>query len=121
MFIAAAALVPMVLGTGYELALRAFVERHYGLAILHDSGEGEFPRLLAAIRSIQTAKDNRLVMVTQEALEKLRTTVPAFLPVIERLPKPGARTFSCQLQGVCSSGRMAGCRFGSRTRRSAPG
>lgn len=97
-----ALLVPAALGKGYEFALRDFAERHYGLPILHEFGEGEFPRLLAAIRSVQSSKDNRLVMVSQETLRMLKKEVPAFAPVIDRLPEPGVGTLSCQLQGVCT-------------------
>lgn len=100
--IAAAMLVPAALAKGYEFGLREYVERHYGLPILHEFSEGEYPRLLAAIRSVQSSKDNRLVMASQEVLQKLKKEVPAFAPVVDRLPEPGAGTFSCQLQGVCS-------------------
>ena len=101
-FVCAAIVVPAAAATLHEWALRSFVERHYGRPILHDYGEGEFPRLLAAIRSVESAKDNRLVMVTQERLKKVTGEVPAFAPVAERLPAPGPMTFSCRLQGVCS-------------------
>jgi hypothetical protein len=47
---------------------RAYVEAHYGLPILHDMSEGEFPRLMAAIRSVDSGPDNRLVMAPQETL-----------------------------------------------------
>lgn len=102
LFIAAALVAPLGLAKSYEHAFRSFVDRQYGAPILHEFGEGEFPRLLAAIRSIESAKDNRLVMVTQERLEKLRKQVPIFAPVVEGLPKPGPATYSCRLQGVCS-------------------
>jgi hypothetical protein len=101
-FVVAVAIVPTVLAKTYEYSLRSFIKAHYGQPILHDMGEGEFPRLLAAIRSIDSAKDNRLVMVTQEALGKLRTAVPGLRPVIDRLPPPGPGTFSCRMQGVCT-------------------
>lgn len=101
-FIAVVVVLPGLAAKGYEHGLRAFAEAHYGLPIVHEFGEGEFPRLLAAIRGIHSAKENRMVMVTQEALEKLRQDVPSFRPVVERLPKPGAGTFSCQFHGVCS-------------------
>jgi len=100
--VAVALLVPSALAKGYEFGLRDFVERHYGLPIIHEFGEGQFPRLLAAIRSVRSSKDNRLVMVSQETLRKLRKEVPAFAPVIDKLPLPGAGTFSCRYQGVCS-------------------
>ncbi len=101
-FVVAAALVPAASGKLYEYALRAFAEEHYGQPVLNELEEGEYPRLLAAIRSINDAKDNRLVMVTQGALHKLRVVAPDFAPVIDRLPTPSAGSFSCRIQGVCS-------------------
>jgi hypothetical protein len=98
----AAVAAPALLAKTGEHALREFVDRHYGATIMHDFGEGEFPRLVAAIRSVESAKDNRLVMVTQERLARIQKEVPAFAPVAERLPKPGPATFSCRLHGVCS-------------------
>jgi hypothetical protein len=101
-FLVAALAAPAVLAKACEHALREFVESYYGLPIVHDFVEGEFPRLLAAIRSIESTKDNRMVMVTQDRLAKLEKQVPAFAPVVERLPKPGPATLSCRLHGVCS-------------------
>ncbi|MGH8222557.1 MAG: hypothetical protein ACREQZ_06250, partial [Woeseiaceae bacterium] len=101
-FAVAAAIIPAGLGKTYEHLLRGFVERHYGLPILHDMAEGEFPRLLAAIRAVDTAKDNRLVMAPQEALQRLREAIPDFRPVVDRLPPPGPTTYSCRMHGVCS-------------------
>jgi len=101
-FVVAAAIIPGLMGKAYEFWLRGFVQERYGLPIVNDFGEGEFPRLLAVIRSVESRKDNRMVMVTQEALQKLHLVIPDFRPVIERLPPPGPRTFSCRIQGVCS-------------------
>jgi hypothetical protein len=95
-------IVPALAVLGSDFVLRQMVEARYGLPILHDYGEGEYPKLLAAIRSIDSKTDNRLVMVTQEALAQLRTVTPEFAPVIDILPPPGPGTFSCQLQGVCT-------------------
>jgi hypothetical protein len=94
--------VPTVVAKGYEHAQRSFVERSYGLPILHEMSEGEYPKLLAAIRSIDSAKKNRMVMVTQEALAKMRREIPGLRPVIDRLPPTGPDTFSCRIHGVCS-------------------
>src|SRR5512143_1663892 len=69
---------------------------------MHDFGEGEFPRLISAMRSLESKKDNRLVMITQEALGRLRAEVPRLAPVIDRLPRPGPGTYSCKRYGVCS-------------------
>lgn len=96
------ALLPAACVWGAGWATRSFVDRHYGEPIMHDYGEGEFPRLVAAFRSIRTAKDNRYVMVTQEALRGLRVQVPRFAPVVDRLPPPGPASYSCSWLGVCS-------------------
>lgn len=96
------ALLPVAFVAGANWSARTFVERHYGARILHDYGEGEFPKLVATLRSVRTAKDNRYVMVTQEALRQLRAEVPRFAPVIDRLPPPGPSSYSCKWLGVCS-------------------
>jgi hypothetical protein len=100
--LAAAVLVPAVTAKAYEQALRAFFEERYGLPIIHEFSEGEYPRLLAAIRSIDSKKDNRMVSIPQETLAKLRTEVPMFSRVVDHLPPPGPSSFSCQWHGVCS-------------------
>jgi len=95
-------LVPMVSALAYEVMLRDFVERSYGMRILHEYSEGEYPRFIAAIRSIDSATDNRLVMVSQETLRKLRVEVPRLAPLIDVLPPPSPATDSCKIHGVCS-------------------
>ena len=95
-------LVPIGAALAYETVLRDFVERHYGLRILHEYSEGEYPKFMAAVRSIDSVKDNRMVMVPQETLQKLRDVVPRLAPVIDLLPPPGPGTHSCRLHGVCS-------------------
>lgn len=94
--------VPVGTALAYEAVLRDFVERNYGLPILHEYSEGEYPRFMAAIRSIDSAKDNRLVMVSQETLQRLRVVVPRLAPLIDLLPPPGPTTHSCKYHGVCS-------------------
>lgn len=95
-------MIPVVTALGYQMLLRGFVNHHYGLPILHELSEGEYPRFMAALRSIDSAKDNRMVMVPQETLNQLRIKVPSFAPVIDLLPPPGTSTNSCKLHGVCS-------------------
>jgi hypothetical protein len=94
--------LPLLAANLANLGTRAFVAEHYGLPIIHDFGEGEFPKLIAAMRSVTTSKDNRLVMVTQEGLRLLQKEVPKLTPVIMRLPPPDKDTYSCQRYGVCS-------------------
>ncbi|MHB8908663.1 MAG: hypothetical protein ACYDAA_07270 [Syntrophales bacterium] len=93
--------LPFLLALAVNFAMRSHVERHYGVPLLYDFGEGEFPRLIAAIRSVESLKDNRHVMVTQEALGKIRIAVPAFAPVIDRLPAPSQTSYSCKRFNVC--------------------
>jgi len=95
-------LVPIGMAYAYDAGLREFTESHYGLPILHEYSEGEYPKFMAALRSIDSKKDNRMVMVPQETLRQLRVVVPRFAPVIDRLPPPGQGTHSCLLHGVCS-------------------
>lgn len=94
--------LPFTLAAVGNSVMRSYVERHYGAPLLHDFGEGEFPRLIAAIRSVESRKDNRHVMITQEALGKLRVAVPMFAPVIDRLPGPSETSYSCGRFKVCS-------------------
>ena len=101
-FVLSVAVVPLLLAGAANAAAKQFVERSYGLAMLHELSEGEFPKLMAAIRSIESRKDNRYVMVTQERLAKLLVEVPILAPVISRLPLPGPGTASCLLYKVCS-------------------
>lgn len=94
--------LPLAVSAAANGAARSFVAHHYGLPILHDFGEGEFPKMIAAMRSVQTRRDNRYVMVSQEALAALRREIPRLEPVIRRLPAPGPNTVSCEWLGVCS-------------------
>ncbi len=95
-------LAPIVTTLLYDAAIRNFLERHYGLPILHEYSEGEYPRFMATLRAIDSLKDNRMVMVSQQTLQQLRTTVPSLVPLIDQLPPPGSATHSCRLHGVCS-------------------
>jgi len=101
-WVLAVVFLPFMLALAGNVAMRSYVERHYGAPLFYDFGEGEFPRLIAAIRSVESRKDNRHVMVTQEALGKIRIAVPMFAPVIDRLPAPSQTSFSCERFQVCS-------------------
>jgi hypothetical protein len=94
--------LPFFLALNVNMIMRGYIERHYGAPILYDLGEGEFPQLIGAIRSVESKVDNRLIMVTQEALGKIRVAVPAFAPVIDRLPPPSETSYSCLRNKVCT-------------------
>jgi hypothetical protein len=94
--------LPLVFAVAANMATRTYISNHYGLPIVHDFAEGEFPRLIAAMRSVESSKDNRYVMITQEALSKLRMEASMLEPVISRLPPPSSDSYSCRRYGVCS-------------------
>jgi hypothetical protein len=94
--------LPLIAAHVSNAGVRSFIARHYGSPLMSDFGEGEFPRMIAAMRSVVSKNDNRLVMITQEALGKLRHAVPRLAPLIDRLPPPGPNSYSCQRFKVCS-------------------
>lgn len=94
--------LPPAAAAASNFAARSYIAAHYGMPILHDLGEGEFPKLIAAIRSVKSKKDNRMVWVTQEALGRLKVEVPRFEPVIKRLPRPGPNSYSCEVYRLCT-------------------
>ncbi len=94
--------LPLLLSWLTQASLRSYIKRHYGEPILYEMNEGEYPKLIAAIRSIDVKIDNRYVMVSQEALEKLTGVVPRIQPLFSILPAPGFDTESCQRFGICS-------------------
>ncbi|MBI4403294.1 MAG: hypothetical protein HY537_03995 [Deltaproteobacteria bacterium] len=91
----------LVLGTS-QWGARRFVNKHYGLPILHELSEGGFPGLIAAMRSVTTTKQNRHVMIPNEALQRIKGAVPILVPVISKLPPPSRDSYSCERFGVCS-------------------
>jgi hypothetical protein len=96
-------LVSAILSTSLvSYGVRVYNQKYYGAPLMNDFNEGEFPKLMATLRSIESSVDNRLVMLPQEVIKKLIPIVPDFAPVLERLPSPGLQTFSCKLQGVCT-------------------
>ncbi len=79
---------PLALAAFGKAEARSFARKWYGKPILHEMSEGEFPKLIASMRSA-SAQTNRLVMITQDGLAKMRQAVPTLAPVIDRLPPPG--------------------------------
>lgn len=84
-----------------KAALR-FVQHFYGVRILHDLSEGEYPKMLASIRSIKQRIDNRHVMYSQEKMRRLADVVPEFRKTYQLLPPPSRNSQSCLKVGICS-------------------
>lgn len=99
---ALAVILPLIFVLTGNKMMSSFIESHYEASVVYDFGDGEFPKLIAAMRSVESKKDNRHVMITQEALGKLRSAVPSLAPVIDRLPSPSTDSYSCQRFKVCS-------------------
>lgn len=78
------------------------IYQKYGAYLIHDFNEGEFPRLISVMRSVESSKDNRYVMITQEKLFKIYENVPESRDLINRIPKPSSDSYSCIRYGVCS-------------------
>jgi hypothetical protein len=95
-------LIPAALAVSVNQIVRSSVQNHYGLPIINDYSEGEFPKMIAAIRGIESKVDNRLVMIPSDAIQKLSQNIPEFSRIANQLPGPGMHTYSCKLHGVCS-------------------
>ena len=80
--LAAVIVLPLFIGFAGQMVARAFVRSCYGLPILHEMSEGEYPKLIASMRSVVSSKDHRLVMISKEALRKIRGVLPRFGPAI---------------------------------------
>jgi hypothetical protein len=94
-------LIPAALIIFSNQLVRIEIEKQYGLPIINDFSEGEFPKMIVAIRNVDSVVDNRLVMIPKDTIKKISEKVPEFSKIAERLPNPGPHTFSCTLQGVC--------------------
>ncbi len=95
-------LLPFILTWIGNTSARSFSEKHYGLRLIHDLTEGEFPKLIRVIRSVESKRDNRYVWVSQDRLASIRTAVPEAAPMIDRLPRPGPGTYPCTRFGLCT-------------------
>ena len=96
-------LVPFLSGSLVNYIARLHVQKMYGLPILHDLGEGEYPKLVAAMRSVyKKNKDNRYIQVSQESLREIAFVISRLAPVIDRLPKPSKNSSSCEWLGLCN-------------------
>lgn len=96
--VAAVCVVSLGLAWASEHRLREFVNGRYGAPLLHELSEGEFPRLLAAFRSIQP-QANRHVMIPLAAVERVGDLWPPFASVRSGIPDTGL--FSCWRFQIC--------------------
>jgi len=80
-------LLTVVLG---NLSARAFIRSHYGVGLVYDFGDGEFPKFIAALRSVNSDLKSTYLSIPQENLDKVARVVPHLLPVFQRIqPAPG--------------------------------
>ena len=96
------ALVPLAVAGAANAGMRAWIGQVYGVPLLHDFSEGAFPELVATLRAVESGRDNRHVMISQETLGKVFAQVPEMQGTISRIAKPGTGSYSCQRFRVCS-------------------
>lgn len=64
------------------------IDRTYGLPIINDFSEGEFPKFIAAMRSASGRQVNPYISITQEALGDVAQVVPMVAPLFAQMPSP---------------------------------
>jgi hypothetical protein len=94
-------LIPITLIICCNHLVRSEIQNHYGLPIINDFSEGEFPKMVAAIRSVHSEVDNRFVMMPQDVMKLLSHKIPEISDIFSKMPAPGLNTYSCKLTGVC--------------------
>ena len=84
-------MVPLLVVLAGNVATRLWIKEHYGAAIINDFNSGEFPGLLAALRSVKSDTRTRQVAITQDAAKRIGTAVPSLALLVARLrsPPPG--------------------------------
>jgi len=95
-------LIPIIFTILVINLVKLNIYKNYDEYLINDFNEGEFPRLISAMRSVESRKDNRHVMITQEKLTKIYDKVPESRDLIDLIPKPHPESYSCQRFGVCS-------------------
>lgn len=103
-------LQPVVLGMGLVMGMtlvsdslaRWHIRSSYGHGLLHDMNEGEFPTMIAALRSIEGSEFNRHVMLPRTSLEEVARRHEGFAKVLAIYPKPSIDSYSCVRFKVCS-------------------
>ena len=68
--------------------LTRMIDRTYGLPIINDFSEGEFPKFIAAMRSASGRQVNPYISITQEALGDVAQVVPMVAPLFAQMPSP---------------------------------
>ena len=92
--------VPLVVWYASDSLARRHIQKHYGLPLLHEFSEGEYPPFIAAIRSVGNDRNNRLISISQEQLQKISKAVPMLKPLIDAMPKPGPGSWSDKVFGI---------------------
>lgn len=95
--------IPIAFVLLFQGASILLIKRQYGVALLNDFSSGEFPRFIAALRSINAPNKSDYVSITQDQLRLVSTLIPEFAPVFEKMPPPpGVSSYYGERYGVGS-------------------
>ena len=95
-------LIPLGMTLSFDWLSRWHIQASYGKALLHDLSEGEYPRLIGALRALAGSETNRHVMLPRASLEMAARVAPEFSQIVETYPRPSQDSYSCQRFAVCS-------------------
>ena len=93
-------LIPIIAWYAGDSLARRHIQRHYGLPLLHEFSEGEYPAFIAAIRSVGNDLNDKRISISQEQLQKISKAVPMLKPLVDAMPKPGPGSWSDKFHGV---------------------
>lgn len=71
-----------------HFGLTKMIDRTYGLPIINDFSEGEFPKFIAAMRSASGRQTNPYISITQKAFADIAQVVPMVAPLFAQMPSP---------------------------------
>lgn len=95
--------IPIAFVLIFQGASILIIKRQYGVALLNDFSSGEFPRFIAALRSINAPNKSDYVSITQDQLKLVARLIPEFAPVFEKMPPPpGSSSYYGARYGVGS-------------------
>lgn len=80
--------LPLAFVLIFQGASILLIKKQYGVGLLNDFSSGEFPRFIAALRSIKAPNKSDYVSITQDQLKLVARLIPEFAPVFERMPPP---------------------------------